>query len=132
MKVNNPFYINLVLESFKQSNNIYGANRISIDIFNRFGIRISESSVQRIMKNNNLIASFPKTKNKYKENKNTKFKCDNLLNNETLKKYAPNEIGCADFSIIKIKNEHYHLFTIIGQLPQKFYFMNLINIKQLI
>ena len=75
MKINNPFYINLVLESFNQSNNIYGANRISIDIFNRFGIRISELSVQRIMKNNNLIASFPKTKNKYKENKNTKFKC---------------------------------------------------------
>ena len=46
----------------------------------------------------------------------------NLLNNETLKKYAPNEIGCVDFSIIKIKNEHYHLFTIIDPITTKVLF----------
>ena len=103
------FRIALLFFKFKK---VFGFRRITIYLFRIYGIKINKKTTYRYMKHLGLASIIRKPKRKPKEDKNTKFVGDNLIN-RNFKAEKPFEKIFTDVTYLKINNKWYHLSVTI-------------------
>ncbi len=118
--VYNKELIKKVETTFISSENIYGPEKILLKLKEKEGIDVSVSTIYRIKKQQKLVSNFPrKPKYKFKEQKDTNYFAPNYLNENILSSLLPGQMGCADFSVLKIRGEYWHLFVVIDPITTK-------------
>ena len=107
------FRIALLFFKFKK---VFGFRRITNYLFRIYGIKINPKTTYRYMKYLGLASIIRRLKRKSKEDKNTKFVGDNLIN-RNFKAEKPFEKIFTDVTYLKIKNKWYHLSVTIDGCP---------------
>ncbi|QEH61425.1 hypothetical protein SCHIN_v1c07930 [Spiroplasma chinense] len=103
-----------ILKIYRKNMGMYGAPRITIDLFNKYGVRASEKKVWRYMSILS-IKSFVRKKRSYsvpKEKKNTKSGIPNIVDRKW-GLYGPNELFVTDVSYIPYGNHKFAYLSVI-------------------
>ncbi len=105
----------LIVETYDESNQIFGANKIVHALKSR-GVKTSESYVRAIMKELGISSITPTSKRDFKT-VNPKLKKDSLKMKFIVN--APNEVWVSDTTTCNIKERKYYICAIIDLFSRK-------------
>lgn len=117
-KVYDIKYVCLVTKLFEDQLHCPGSRKVS-KLLCKKGHNISQTTVNKIMRNAHLFASRLKKKANFHESKITNKQVEYLLTPEVIDNAKPNELMSADFSIISTRVGNVHLHVLMDIISQK-------------